>query len=165
MGFAPAPGWHFENKGNGVVAMVPDDAPTSWTVTLAVDPVPKGRPRMGHGHVYTPERTATFENTVRWLLRQAHIPVLEGDLAVTMTFWVSRHGSDWDNYAKAVCDACNGIGWKDDRQIKEAHTYLHKVAGGITPHIEFTARVLLRSPQEQCPAGVRNRLAQLPATP
>jgi Holliday junction resolvase RusA-like endonuclease len=116
--------------------------PRSWEVTLAVDPIPKGRPRLGGGHVYTPERTAKFETTVRWLLRQQKIPVLTGDLAVTVTFWVSRHGSDWDNYAKAVCDAANGIGWQDDRQIKEAHVYLHKVAGGIQPHIVFSARTL-----------------------
>lgn len=33
---------------------------------------------------------------------------------------------DWDNHAKAICDALNGICYHDDRQITEAHITLHK---------------------------------------
>lgn len=117
--------------------------PSSWAVVLTVDPIPKGRPRLGHGHVYTPERTATFENTVRWLLRQQKIPILIGDLFVGVDFWVPRQGSDLDNYVKALFDATNGIGWKDDRQVKELHARVQKTVAGIAPHIVFTARVVL----------------------
>lgn len=40
---------------------------------------------------------------------------------------------DWDNHAKAICDALNGICFVDDRQIVEGHVYLFKGE----PHIEI----------------------------
>ena len=114
---------------------------TSFTVTLAVEPVPKGRPRFGQGHAYTPERTDTFENTVRWLLRQQKVPKLEGRIAIDVIFWVRIDNSDYDNYAKAIGDAGNGICWKDDKQIKDARIRVMKAsAAGMSPCIEFTAR-------------------------
>ena len=33
---------------------------------------------------------------------------------------------DWDNHAKAICDALNGICYTDDRQIVEGHIRLFK---------------------------------------
>ena len=33
---------------------------------------------------------------------------------------------DWDNHAKAICDALNGICYLDDRQIVDGHIRLHK---------------------------------------
>jgi Holliday junction resolvase RusA-like endonuclease len=118
--------------------------PQSWSVTLAVSPVPKGRPRMGNGRVYTPARTAQFETTVRWLLRQQHIPLLTAaELRVDVQFWVARMDADADNYLKALFDATNKIGWRDDRQVREVHACLDKAAGGIEPHIEFACRVRL----------------------
>jgi Holliday junction resolvase RusA-like endonuclease len=116
---------------------------TSFSVTLAVEPVPKGRPRFGQGHVYTPERTAEFENTVRWLLRQQHVPKLNGDVSVEVTFWYKRQDSDGDNFLKCLFDAANGIAWKDDRQVKECHYRLVKVAAGLLPCIEFSAREMV----------------------
>lgn len=118
---------------------------TRFEATLAVEPVPKGRPRFGSGHVYTPERTSQFETTVRWLLRQATlkqgliIPVLAGDIGLHVTCWVGRMGSDFDNYLKAISDAANGIVWKDDRQVMDGRVTLVRTAAGISPHIDFTA--------------------------
>jgi Holliday junction resolvase RusA-like endonuclease len=114
-------------------------------IILAVEPVPKARPRFGQGRAYTPERTASFETTVRWLMRQATlkqkliIPALAGNIAVDMTFWTRSETSDWDNYAKAICDAGNKILWKDDRQIKEAHVRVLKITASMLPHIELAA--------------------------
>ena len=34
---------------------------------------------------------------------------------------------DFDNVAGVIADACNGLLWKDDRQILEAHQYLERV--------------------------------------
>jgi Holliday junction resolvase RusA-like endonuclease len=118
---------------------------TRFECTLAVAPVPKGRPRFGSGRVYTPERTQQFETTLRWLLRQATlkqgcvIPVLAGDVALELDFWVARRDSDADNYAKAVMDAGNKILYKDDRQVSDMHARLHKIATGISPHIDLVA--------------------------
>jgi Holliday junction resolvase RusA-like endonuclease len=109
---------------------------TSFSVTLAVEPVPKGRPRFGKGNVYTPERTAAFENSVRWLLRQKNLPLLKGDVKVDVTFWVKRQDSDGDNYLKAFLDAAQGLAFANDRQVKDAHYRVVKAAGGIMPCIE-----------------------------
>jgi Holliday junction resolvase RusA-like endonuclease len=111
----------------------------SFTATLAVEPVPKGRPRFGQGHAYTPERTEVFENAVRWLLRQQHPPKLEGDVAVDVTFWVRRMDSDGDNFAKAFLDAAQGILYANDRQVKDCHYRVMKAVAGLSPCIEFTA--------------------------
>lgn len=142
---------------------------TRFECMLAVEPVAKARPRLGHGHVYTPERTSEFENTVRWLLRQATlkqrsvIPVLAGRIGIELTFWVRTDGlSDWDNFAKAICDAGNKILWKDDRYIKEAHVYVNKITAGITPHIDLAAWELdFAEPAEAGSAKARSGGARL----
>lgn len=116
---------------------------TSFEITLAVEPVPKGRPRFGNGRVYTPEKTASFENTVRWLLRHAVakkglvLPALAGRIGLEATFWVREERSDGDNYLKAVMDAGNQILWKDDRQVKDFHGVLLKITDGMAPHIDL----------------------------
>lgn len=112
---------------------------TRFSVTLAVEPVPKGRPRFGHGHVYSPPRTAEFETTVRWLLRARKVPLLEGRVGMEAKFWVKRDDSDGDNFLKALWDAGNGICWKDDRQIKKWSGEIVKVTAGLMPCIEFSA--------------------------
>ena len=43
---------------------------------------------------------------------------------------------DWDNHAKAICDALNGICYLDDRQITEAHVSLHKGEPHIVIELE-----------------------------
>lgn len=116
---------------------------TSFECTLAVEPVPKGRPRFGQGRVYTPEGTAVFENTVRWLLRAEVrkqgmlLPALTGRLGIHAVFWVREERSDGDNYIKAVMDAGNKILYKDDRQIKDIRSILYKITPGMTPHIDL----------------------------
>ena len=43
---------------------------------------------------------------------------------------------DWDNHAKAICDALNGICYEDDRQIIEGHIRLFKGEPHINIFIE-----------------------------
>jgi Holliday junction resolvase RusA-like endonuclease len=110
---------------------------TSFSAALAVEPVPKGRPRFGQGRVYTPERTAQFETTIRWLLRQQKAPLLKGDLGADITFWLTRQDGDVDNYLKACLDASQGILFGNDRQVKDVHCRLMKVTAGVMPCIEL----------------------------
>lgn len=118
---------------------------TRFEMIIPVEPVPKGRPRFGGGHVYTPERTSEFENTCRWLMRAAvrkhglPYPALTGRIGIEMMFWVREERSDWDNYGKALSDAGNGILWKDDRQIKHAVVDVLKITPGMAAHIELLA--------------------------
>ena len=43
----------------------------SWTCTIPLRPVPKGRPRLGRGGARTPKRTRAFEKECAWLLKKA----------------------------------------------------------------------------------------------
>jgi Holliday junction resolvase RusA-like endonuclease len=99
--------------------------------------VPKGRPRAGRdGHFYTPEATRSFEDALRFQLQLCLPPGWEmfmGRLNVNIGFLPDatmievfervakrRKGApagDIDNLGKAVMDSCNGLLWKDDRQI------------------------------------------------
>lgn len=103
-------------------------------VTLDLNPVPKGRPRLASGgFTRTPEKTAQFERDLRMmLLVQRAVPdvPLDGPLEVVLVLWRQCRSEaqcgDIDNLQKAVLDACNptrdggwtGL-WRDDRQIKQ----------------------------------------------
>lgn len=118
----------------------------SVTITLAGEPVAKGRPRFAmRGHVpmvYTPAKTMNYESALR---AKAHLemkdrPMFDGPVAVEMLAQVEVPKSwpkkkqaaaflgeiapgkpDVDNYAKLVGDALNGVVWTDDAQIVDLH--------------------------------------------
>lgn len=81
-------------------------------------PVVKQRPRLSHGHVYTPATTSAYEEFVGVCAKAAGAVPLDGDVAITIFVFVQsgRHG-DIDNYVKAVLDGLNGIAYRDDRQV------------------------------------------------
>ena len=98
--------------------------------TVYGKPQGKARPRFTRqGRAYTPEKTVDYENQIR----QAYInaggelisdsaPIL---ICITACFKKAKSNKmpsptlkpDADNIAKAVCDALNGIAYKDDKQI------------------------------------------------
>lgn len=94
-----------------------------------IDPVAKGRPRLGRFGTYTPAKTRTFETALAILAnRKWKRPVLSGGLNMVITFhipvldkrlWGKNHikRPDIDNLVKGVCDALNGLVWNDDGQI------------------------------------------------
>ena len=116
----------------------------SYTVTIPGEPVSKGRPRMTkRGHTYTPKRTVDYERMVQTLFHSEYgSPKLEGPilLRLDLYFGIPKSRSkatrkrmqqglerpckrpDIDNCMKAVCDALNGIAYKDDSQIVAAVT-------------------------------------------
>ena len=107
-------------------------------------PVGKGRPRFSRktGHVYTPEKTARYEERLAWAAQceMKGRPLFEGPLEVRLTALMPVPASkpvkwkaaalgglhrptgkpDADNVAK-VLDALNGVVWRDDAQIVELH--------------------------------------------
>lgn len=132
------------------------------TVHVPGEPVAKGRPRVTKGGTaYTPQRTRSAEAWVKaCIVQQVGQPCLEGplalDVAVVLDIPVSwprkkREGAqrgevrptsrpDLDNYAKLVCDAGNGLLWRDDSQIVSA--MLSKRYGdkpGITISVQVAA--------------------------
>lgn len=110
---------------------------------IYTNPSPKERPRFNpfSKRIYTPKKTADFENKIReeichMLGRFFDYPLhpAEDILAVDLDFIFARpktmgykrfpDGLIWrpnypdiDNLQKAIYDSLNGIVWKDDRQI------------------------------------------------
>ena len=106
------------------------------------NPIPKGRPRLGRGHTYTPKRTQEAENVVRSVVQLAEVIPLVGPLFVHLDFFMpipkqwakakvqsamlgtirpTNRGGDIDNLCKLLLDACQGEGgcFQDDAQIVE----------------------------------------------
>lgn len=119
-----------------------------WTIHLELIPVGKGRPRMTkRGHVYTPEKTREFEESVKKLARaQYWLKPLEGPVRASIRFFMPMPKRpktnlwhvgkpDLDNAAKAVFDSLNGIVWEDDSQVCEVFMTKHYAKIGTAPRI------------------------------
>lgn len=110
-------------------------------------PVPKERPRVftPKGAKFpiatTPPKTRAFEGLVKLYAQQAvarngawgafakEHPT--GRLyRVQLHFVLNADRGDWENFAKAVLDAMNGVAYADDRQILQATVslFIHKRA-------------------------------------
>lgn len=102
---------------------------TAIRFEIPIKPIPKGRPRLGTGRVYTPKRTKDFEEQVRFMARAAFNAhgVKPFDKAVyvyALFCFKGKQGgdnytstSDIDNLQKSLFDGLNGVAYKDDRQI------------------------------------------------
>lgn len=112
--------------------------------TVEGKPVGKARPRVTRNGTYTPTKTKNYEKLVQWSYRNKYKgQALNGPIRLDITFfmYIPKNTSkkrtemkiareilptkkpDWDNMAKAITDALNGLAYKDDNQIVEAHIY------------------------------------------
>jgi Holliday junction resolvase RusA-like endonuclease len=119
---------------------------SSLSFTVPGTPVPKARPRRSkHGGVYTPASTTQAEERVKKAWMDAGgFSLGDGPLSVTVDAYFARppshynrNGSlsaagkratvpgrcDGDNVAKLVLDSCNGLAYKDDRQVVALHAH------------------------------------------
>lgn len=109
-------------------------------------PIGKGRPRFSRksGTVYTPEKTARYEERLAWAAQSvmAGRPLLAGGVCLTVMAFMDVPASwsrkkradalaqriyplgkpDFDNIAKMV-DALKRIVWTDDTQVVDAHIF------------------------------------------
>jgi Holliday junction resolvase RusA-like endonuclease len=109
-------------------------------------PVGKGRPRFARQgafvRTFTPEKTASYENLVKVKAQEAMQgkALFLGAVSVVIELYVTPPASwsqkkqraalageiypttkpDWDNCGKGICDACNEIVFKDDKQVVDA---------------------------------------------
>ncbi|QXZ11690.1 RusA family crossover junction endodeoxyribonuclease [Pseudomonas sp. AO-1] len=116
-------------------------APVSFVVPG--EAVGKGRPRVttigGHARMFTPAKTASYENLIAIAAQTAMAgrDLITGPVMVELKIFVSvaaswsrkktleaLHGlvmptkkPDADNVLKAICDGINGIVFKDDVQV------------------------------------------------
>ena len=126
------------------------------SATVELDRIPaKQRPRLDtrSGRVYTPRDTARAEALIAkaWREQAGAMASHEGEVHLCIQIerplaksnprkWEGRADTmkpDLDNTAKLVCDALNGVAWKDDSQV----TRLLAVRLPRPPHRE---KVLLR---------------------
>jgi crossover junction endodeoxyribonuclease RusA len=109
-------------------------------ITLAGDPIPKGRPRTARGVTYTPPRTRAAEKAVAALVRQKLGPVepFAGAVGLAVEFFcATRRHTDGDNLVKLVTDACNGLVYADDFQIEECYYRVHRGVGAQAARTEL----------------------------
>lgn len=117
------------------------------TIKFSADivPVTFKRPGSNRKRRYDPSDYASFKAELGWHARR----VMQGreplDCAIKFTANVfnnlppaSRNFGDWDNHAKAICDALNGICFTDDRQIVDGHIRLLRG----NPHVEIELEAL-----------------------
>ena len=105
----------------------------------------KGRPRFvrqgNFARAYTPAETVSYESLVRMAAEKSMLgkPPVLGAVAIKIIVTVTVPASwsakkqrealagnmrptkkpDMDNIAKAICDACNGILYRDDAQVTD----------------------------------------------
>jgi Holliday junction resolvase RusA-like endonuclease len=117
------------------------------TYSVPGEPRGKGRPKFARRgnfvKTYTDAKTASYEDQIRFYALRAmgDTKAIQGAvrvfisirMSVPKSYSVKRReaclsGSekplkkpDWDNVAKSICDAMNGIIYVDDTQIIEAH--------------------------------------------
>ncbi|WP_411387917.1 RusA family crossover junction endodeoxyribonuclease [Pseudomonas aeruginosa] len=110
--------------------------------TVPGEPVGKGRPRIGrvgaHARMFTPAKTVAYEGLVAMAAQQAMAgrPLITRPCLIEIWMyhqvpasWSKRKRAqalageiaamrkpDADNCLKAICDACNGVVWRDDVQ-------------------------------------------------
>lgn len=104
-------------------------------VSIPLAPTPKERPRFGR-RAYTPRKTQDAEAVIGWYWRMKGGKPLKGPVSIKLWFYMAnRRRTDWDNLAKLVCDALNGLAYEDDSQIMEAHVFKTFPRENVKPHI------------------------------
>ena len=94
---------------------------SEFILDIPGDPVPKARPRVYRGHAVTPQRTRDAETRIRseFRRRYPHATPMTGPVELKLAFHMSKRGRpDYDNLAKLVTDALNGLAYMDDQQVQ-----------------------------------------------
>lgn len=101
------------------------------------DPIPKGRPRHGRGHSFTPKRTRDAEQAIRDSVAGIGVVPYDEPVRVSAVFYCkTARRTDLDNLLKLVTDALNGVAYTDDHLIHSLRGRLYRRALGETPRTE-----------------------------
>ncbi|MFF0092784.1 RusA family crossover junction endodeoxyribonuclease [Streptomyces canus] len=128
--------------GEQLMRLLAPGAAESWGTVILGEPHSKARPRFDKdGHAYKDPADAAAEEATKWRLRQFfRRGPLTGNVALGCVFYrSSRQEIDADNMLKHVCDAGNGILWRDDSQITAKY-------GGIELDREKPRTILVLAP-------------------
>jgi Holliday junction resolvase RusA-like endonuclease len=135
---------------------------SSIRFTVPGNPVPQPRPRIstrgGFARAYVPKEHPihVYRQAIALMAKQLDVAPHQGDVAIDIAAVFGRPPShkrlgskapsrpvkcDWDNVAKGVCDALNGIAYVDDDQIIDAHVTRRYARPGEAAH---TAIIITR---------------------
>lgn len=136
----------------------------SITFFVPGQPVGKGRPRFARAgnfvQTFTPDKTVSYEEKIRGYAIRAGVKRFEAEHKVSIAIkafreipgsWPKKEreaavmtacdaGPDADNIAKIVCDALNGVAWKDDRQVV-ALGVAHDLESNVAVSTEVRRRI------------------------
>lgn len=65
-----------------------------------------------------------YRSTLKMLAKADGAAQLSGPVAVTVNVYRERRSGDLDNRLKVLLDACQGVFYQNDSQIRELHAYL-----------------------------------------
>lgn len=106
-------------------------------LVLPGDPIPKGRPRHGRGHSFTPKRTRDAEQAIRDVAAGLDLQPFDLPVRVALIFYCeTARRTDLDNLIKLVTDALNGIAYTDDHLIHALTARLHRKSLFEAPRTE-----------------------------
>ena len=107
------------------------------------EPLPQPRPRFGFGRAYQPKKIVEYKAQISQAAKIAMSgrELMTGAVQLSIKLYrkfvvTSRRFGDFDNLAKAICDALNGIVYKDDSQIISCHVEKH--TDKENPRVEVT---------------------------
>lgn len=112
-------------------------------------PVATGRPRAfvsksGHASTYMPDASRKYQETCRVHAMAAAMKArwkpVSAPCAIELKVYRRERRGDIENIQKGVQDAMNRVVYVDDRQVVEAHVWLH--LDRERPRVEVTVRVL-----------------------
>ena len=136
--------------------------------TVPGEPQGKGRPRIGrvgaNARMFTPQKTVAYEGLIAVAAQQAMAgrPLIDGPVMLEVAMyhpirpsWSKKKQAaalanealptlkcDADNCLKAICDALNGVAWKDDVQVVDLHL---KKRFAETPRVEVIVTPLAKA--------------------
>jgi Holliday junction resolvase RusA-like endonuclease len=102
------------------VALVPKHPARVLILDLTIlgEPVPKARVHWKGRRAYTSTKVLHAEMDIEMQARLKVKNPARGAILLDVDFFMGNARKvDWDNLAKLVCDALNGIAWHDDSQI------------------------------------------------
>ena len=94
----------------------------TWqTVTLPLGPSANRYWRKFKNRMVISAEAVAYKREVAVLAQAAALPLLEGDIAITLDVYRRQRSGDLDNRIKVTLDALQGIAYTDDKQIVEIH--------------------------------------------
>jgi Holliday junction resolvase RusA-like endonuclease len=86
-------------------------------VVIPGKPAVKSRPRFARGRAHSKPEDRAAETRTAWHLKAVVHQPLTGNVGIVCVFYrPDRRVVDADNMVKHVCDAANGVLWRDDSQ-------------------------------------------------